>query len=264
MAFDGRLAVDFDDRSAAVIRAAPLPKLRALSLVFKACSQLERLTADGDAHSAAVISAAPLSSLFFEGGEKEWSVPALSDTAAAGLEELRMTNCGNGIPDDSLRAVRSYTQLRTLVIEGCHVSDLGPLAGYVHLEELFIGGIQTFSLDNIISDLSPLGGCSKLRKLWIGGTQVWSLGEPEGLQACSQLERLTAGGDEHSADTISAAPLSKLKVLTFVVTGGGEEEEEEWSAPALSQTAAAGLEELRITSRDVHPNVSLEAVRSCT
>ncbi|KAG1680820.1 hypothetical protein FOA52_008153 [Chlamydomonas sp. UWO 241] len=127
------LAADCDGRSAAVISAAPLPKLRALSLKYTVPR-----------------------------GE-EWSILALSRTAAAGLQELHLSNI-IGCPVLDIEAIRGYAQLRTLSIEGCNISDLGPLAGCVHLEVLETCASYG-STD--VSDIAPLGSCAKLKKLSI-------------------------------------------------------------------------------------------------
>ncbi|KAG1663133.1 hypothetical protein FOA52_000655 [Chlamydomonas sp. UWO 241] len=60
------------------------------------------------------------------------------------------------------------------------------------------------------------------------------------------LERLAADCGDDSVAVISAAPLSKLRAL--VLARKGVEDSKEWSAPPLSHTAAAGLEELCMTS----------------
>ncbi|KAG1670157.1 hypothetical protein FOA52_000869 [Chlamydomonas sp. UWO 241] len=135
-------------------------------------SDVQRLAAVCDDESAAVISAAPLSklkalSLEHKGAGNEWSVPALSRTATAGLEEL----CFNArmFPRSSTllileEAVRGCSQLCTLSLSGCRVLDLSALAGCVHLEKLSaFGFIGCFSSD--ISDLASLGGCAKLEEL---------------------------------------------------------------------------------------------------
>ncbi|KAG1667528.1 hypothetical protein FOA52_013718 [Chlamydomonas sp. UWO 241] len=119
------LAADCDDESGSVISAAPLPKLRMLSLEYSS-----------------------------EGYGDEFSVPSLSHTAAAGLQGLYVSraHCMQPILL-SIEALRGCAQLRTLVIEGGVLSDLSALAGCVHLEELTTG----LEVGSDVSDLSPLG-----------------------------------------------------------------------------------------------------------
>ncbi|KAG1667520.1 hypothetical protein FOA52_013710 [Chlamydomonas sp. UWO 241] len=177
-----------------------------------ALAELEPLVDQLMAAPAAVISAAPLSklkalwlALDHTGGGEECSVPALSHTAAAGLQELQVTSSHYQNLILSIEAVRSCARLRTPVVKDCTVSNLSALAGCAHLEEL-----ATVSWHGNISDLAPLGGCAKLKKLWIPDSQVPDLAplhncvdlrdiniggcvclvSLEGLQAFSKLERL--------------------------------------------------------------------------
>jgi internalin A len=156
-------------------------------------------------------------------------MPALSPTAAAGLQELHLST-RNYYPIVSIEAVRGYTQLRKLSLEHCKLSDLGPLAGCVHLEELSTSGYD--EVGNI-SDLTPLGGCAKLKKLWIAGSRVSDLAplrgcvelqdltirscsrlsSLEGLEACRQLERLDMF---YCRSVSSLAPLSACAHLKMV------------------------------------------------
>ncbi|KAG1662913.1 hypothetical protein FOA52_009696 [Chlamydomonas sp. UWO 241] len=192
---------------------------------------LQRLAADCDDDSAAVISAAPLSklralSLEHKGAGGKWSVPALSLTASAGLEEL----CFNAhiFPRSSTllslkEAVRGCSQLCTLSLKGCRVLDLSALADCVHLEKLsafgFIGCFSSFISDlaplggcaklkdlsvvySLVSDLAPLGSCVELQDLSIGGCP--RLESLEGLQACRELERLG----------MNSLPVSSLEPLS--------------------------------------------------
>jgi hypothetical protein len=118
-----------------------------------------------------------------------------AEPAAAGIQELQLTNhCTYPI-----EAVCGCAQLRKLSLNRCTVSDLSPLAGCVHLEDLYCDARRTpgYGEGSCISDLAPLGGCVKLKKLWIANTQVSDLAplrgcvEPlEGLQACSDLKHL--------------------------------------------------------------------------
>ncbi|KAG1671679.1 hypothetical protein FOA52_007470 [Chlamydomonas sp. UWO 241] len=96
---------------------------------------IERLEADCDVDSVSVISGAPLCklkalSLVNRVGGQEWSVPALSQTAAAGLQELHFSNSYNPIPNLSIETVRGYSQLRKLSLFGCNISDLEDLRIY--------------------------------------------------------------------------------------------------------------------------------------
>jgi hypothetical protein len=69
------------------------------------------------------------------------------------------------------------------LVTGSKLSDLGPLAGCVHLEELSTccrGGCTD------ISDLSPLGGCAKLKRLSIVRSKVLDLAP---LRGCVEICR---------------------------------------------------------------------------
>ncbi|KAG1666512.1 hypothetical protein FOA52_014409 [Chlamydomonas sp. UWO 241] len=193
---------------------------------------VERLAADCDDGSAAVLSAAPLSklrALVLEHMGVEWSVPAISRAAAAGLHELHVSSScvASGRPVLSIEAVRGCAQLRKLSLKGCKVS-LAPLAGCVHLQELSIAASRNGSSD--FSDLvAPLDGCAKLKKLMIAGSQVTSLAplrgcselqdlniskcaqlvRLDGLEACSKLERL----DMSHLSVSSLEPLSACRQL---------------------------------------------------
>jgi Leucine-rich repeat (LRR) protein len=139
----------------------------------------------------------------------EWSVPALSPTAAARLQELHLSGTQFQHPIVNIEALRGCTQLRKLSLQGgCRVSDLGPLAGCVHLEELSAGSYGSY-----ISDLAPLVGCAKLKKLWIVGSQVLDLGP---LRGCVDLQDLNIS-DTHVS---SLAPLSACAHLKMVYMSG--------------------------------------------
>jgi Leucine-rich repeat (LRR) protein len=89
----------------------------------------------------------------------------------------------------SIEAVRGCMQLRKLSLDGSTASDLGPLAGCAHLEEL------SMHFGSCISDLAPLGGCVKLTKLWIVGSQISDLAP---LRGCVNLKTLWVSSSQVS------------------------------------------------------------------
>jgi hypothetical protein len=145
------------------------------------------------------------------------SVPALSGTAAEGLRELRVTcwwDDRNAPPPLCIEAVRGFSQLHTLLIDGGEVSGLGPLEGCAQLRHLKIrskgthakgldslGGIQACGqLESLglsdcaaVSSIAPLSACTRLRKVDLTGCINVASVEP--LVACAQLEELTLPGD---------------------------------------------------------------------
>jgi Leucine-rich repeat (LRR) protein len=273
-----RLEADCHWHSADVISAAPLAKLRALVLSHSVShARMGRSAPCGGgqschacaAHGWQLLARVPCSTprtpsqtmqrddspCLFAPCDQGWeagSVPALSPTAAAGIQELHLYS-HYPYPILSIEALRGCAQLRMLSLERCKVSDLGPLAGCVHLEELS----TSVEVGSDFSDLAPLGGCVKLKKLWIAHSQMsdlaplrgcvelkdisisncYRLSSLEGLQACRQLERLNM---PYCQLVTSLAPLSACAHLKMVNMRGTSVTSVE---PLMACTQ---LEELRI------------------
>ncbi|KAG1673947.1 hypothetical protein FOA52_015702 [Chlamydomonas sp. UWO 241] len=289
--------LDSDDKRqlravARVVRALADGLVTSLSMLGKSAADLASALAvwpnvrtletyyDDDERSA-VISAAPLSKLLVlvleyqypqggpcGGARREWSAaPALSRTAAAGLQELHLADpyCHDR-PVSGIKTLRDCSQLRKLSLHGCNISSLGPLAGCVHLE------LSTWG-DGVFSDLAPLRGCSQQKKLWIPGSQVSDLAplrgcvklqdlkirmcgvsSLEGLQACSQLKHVYMFSCDR---VISLAPLSacvQLESLTMVLCS---------SVTSLSQLSTCC--QLEFLLMQLCPSVtSLAPLSACT
>jgi Leucine-rich repeat (LRR) protein len=124
--------------------------------------------------------------IFISGDDMEaWSMPALSSTAAAGLQELHLinANCRHHILD--LQAVGSCINLTKLEIEDTFISSddtaLGALAPLTQLVELVLKVGQVW-------DLAPLRGCVQLKKLWVFLEDVTDLTQLQGLDLLTDLD----------------------------------------------------------------------------
>ncbi|KAG1678365.1 hypothetical protein FOA52_015131 [Chlamydomonas sp. UWO 241] len=175
---------------------------------------VQRLEADCDAHGAVVISAAPLAKLRVlvlykctVAKSEEWSMLALSRTAAAGLQELHVSTSSHfQYSTLSIEAVRGCAELRKLSVKGCYVSDLGPLADCDHLEDLS----TCEHMGSNVSDLAPLGGCAKLKKLSIAGSEFSDLAP---LRGCVELLYLNVGACGRLVSLKGLQGCSKLECL---------------------------------------------------
>ncbi|KAG1664612.1 hypothetical protein FOA52_004487 [Chlamydomonas sp. UWO 241] len=136
-----------------VISAAPLPRLKKLSVSYQPL---------------------PLD---------EWSVAALSSTAAAGLVELHMRSTHHMLrPCLSIGAVASFSRLTKPSLEGSTIPDLLPLRQLGQLVELSIEGSR-------FADLSPVGDCTQIRKLSLRGSK-WPVLDLTQLRDLAQLREL--------------------------------------------------------------------------
>lgn len=114
--------------------------------------------------------------------------------------------------------------LVTLDLEGTRVSDLGPIAPLVRLENLDLRGTPVSDLSPVaemrdlrhlaiesteVTDLSPLSGLTRLRELWLDGTPVEDLTP---LQGCTALRHLNLRGTR----VRDLTPLAKLPRLDFL------------------------------------------------
>jgi Leucine-rich repeat (LRR) protein len=140
-----------------------------------------------------------------QGGDAEWGLPNLSRTAAAGLQELRLTAFCYPPPKLSIEAARVCTQLRLLTLYGSQVVDLTPLQGCSELQTLNI------SYSSQLTSLEGLQACGKLKTVDMRFTSVTSVAP---LLACADLERLSIYGCQLPSSELAAlkAALPRLMI----------------------------------------------------
>lgn len=159
-----------------------------------------------------------------------------------GLQSLDLSGCI--ISSDGMEAIGSLTELRSLALNGCAISDLTLLSGMTKLTELHLSGntitdvgvlslmpdLETVTLsNNPISSIAGLAACNKLQTLDVTRCSITSLGSLSGkdelailqadnnqiadlspLENCSSLQKLTIANN--LVDDISV--LTKLHSLT--------------------------------------------------
>lgn len=138
------------------------------------------------------------------------------------LKELDLSGCT--ISSNSLETIGSLTELEKLVLNGCALTDISPLAQLVKLKQLCLSNniledIGVLSLmthlesvelsNNPLSSIAALSACEQLKYLDISNCTVNSLGS---LSSKAQLETLIASNNKIKSIT-ELAQCGSLSVL---------------------------------------------------
>ncbi len=119
------------------------------------------------------------------------------------LQQLDLSGCI--ISSDGMEAIGSLSELQSLALNSCALSDLAPLAGLTKLTELQLSG-------NTITDIGALSLMPELLSVSLSGNPLTSIA---GLSACTKLQSL----DISRCSITSIGSLSDKKDLTVLKAG---------------------------------------------
>lgn len=141
-----------------------------------------------------------------------------------GLQELDLTGCI--ISSEGMEAIGSLTELRSLILNGCAITDPSPLAALTKLTAIDLSNnsiedigvlslmlnLETISLsNNSIKSIAGLSACKKLQSLDVTRCGITSLGSLSGKKALSVLR----ADNNQIVDLSPLADCKKLEQLSL-------------------------------------------------
>jgi hypothetical protein len=117
-------------------------------------------------------------------------------------ERLSLQNTNATKKISTILPLQGLTQLRSLVLAGNLIEDIGVLAGFGELRELYL-------TDNRVRDLSPLLPCCELKELHLGENPITDFRVLEGLPKLAELSL----SSEQAGSLSGCALLPALKDL---------------------------------------------------